>query len=206
MRRNTEPVAEDLTNGDAMSETSDIAQMMGDTVAAAKSSVGDRLGASQGRAADHLVQFYEDEAVLTAAVARFLGEGLRAGDIVIAIATEPHKRAFERHLAAIGFDVTRTCASGQLVFLDAHETLSKFMRGGEPDRALFEAAVGAPIAKQVAAGVARLRAYGEMVDVLWKQGDRNAAIRLEELRNDLQSRHVFTLLCAYAMGGFYKEP
>jgi PAS domain S-box-containing protein len=190
-----------------MSERSNIAQMMGEAAAAAKSPVMDRAGPSHAQATDHVVQFYEDDAVLTSAVARFLGEGLRAGDFVIAIATEPHKQAIEGQLAFEGLDVPRSCASGQLTFLDAHETLSKFMRVGEPDRALFEAAVGTPIAKLVAAaGSARLRAYGEMVDVLWNQGDRKSAIRLEELWNDLQNRHLFTLLCAYAMAGFYKEP
>ena len=51
-----------------------------------------------------------------------------------------------------------------------------------------------------------LRAYGEMVDVLWRRGEKSAALRLEELWNELQARRSFTLLCAYAMGKFYKEP
>jgi len=45
-----------------------------------------------------------------------------------------------------------------------------------------------------------------MVDVLWRDGQRTAALRLEELWNDLQTRHSFALLCAYAIGNFYKEP
>ena len=166
-----------------------------------------RPGASLLQPIEHLVQFYEDDASLASAVARFLGDGLRVGELVLAITTEAHQQALLQKLHADGIDAARARASGQLAFLDVHETLSKFMRGSEPDRELFESVVGGLIAKQLsAAGNARLRAYGEMVDVLWKQGERNAALRLEELWNDFQSRHPFALLCAYSMASFYKEP
>jgi hypothetical protein len=42
-----------------------------------------------------------------------------------------------------------------------------------------------------------VRAYGEMVDVLWQRGERDAAIRLEEFWNDLARLQTFCLLCAY---------
>ena len=81
------------------------------------------------------------------------------------------------------------------------------MRDGEPDPRLFEAVIGDVMAERAAvANGAELRAYGEMVDVLWRRGEKSAALRLEELWNELQARRSFTLLCAYAMGKFYKEP
>jgi len=49
-----------------------------------------------------------------------------------------------------------------------------------------------------------IRAYGEMVDLLWKEGREAAAIRLETLWNQLGSTHDFGLLCGYSMGNFYK--
>jgi PAS domain S-box-containing protein len=163
--------------------------------------------AAKGAPPAHLVQFYETDEILVPAVAKFLGEGLGAGDALTVIATEPHRHAFQRHLESEGFDLESAVASGQLAFLDADETLAKFMREGQPDRELFESEVGGLIARRaLAASGAPMRAYGEMVDVLWKRGDRTAAIRLEELWNDLQSRYAFTLLCAYAMGNFYKQP
>ena len=156
---------------------------------------------------DHLVQFYEDENVLVARVATFLRDGLSAGDLVTVIATDVRARAYMQKLESQGFDVEIARANGQITFLDARETLAQFMRNGEPDPDLFELTVGAVFEKHTAAGGgARLRAYGEMVDLLWAQGDRQAAIRVEELWNELPSRHSFTLLCAYAIAGFYKEP
>ena len=51
-----------------------------------------------------------------------------------------------------------------------------------------------------------IRAYGEMVDVLWKQGRIEATIRLEMLWNKLANRYGIALLCGYAVGNFDKRP
>jgi hypothetical protein len=50
-----------------------------------------------------------------------------------------------------------------------------------------------------------VRAYGEMVDLLWKDGSQKAAIRLEMLWNQLAQTREFSLLCGYSMGNFYKK-
>jgi PAS domain-containing protein len=50
-----------------------------------------------------------------------------------------------------------------------------------------------------------VQAYGEMVDVLWRDDECDAAIRLEELWNELAATHRFDLFCGYAMNGFSKE-
>ncbi len=45
-------------------------------------------------------------------------------------------------------------------------------------------------------------AFGEMVALLWAEGKRDAAVRLEQLWNELARRHSFHLLCAYPRDGF----
>ncbi|HMI85077.1 MAG TPA: GAF domain-containing protein [Polyangiaceae bacterium] len=159
-------------------------------------------------ATDHRVQFYEDDESLSRLVGNFIGAGIPAGDSIVVIATESHQDSIRGQLESMGIDLGLVCEAGQLRFFDASEMLSKFMRDGEPNRDLFDVEVGGVVASLVAAlsGSARLRAYSEMVDVLWKGGQRTAAIRLEELWNDLQTRHASTLLSAYAMASFYKEP
>src|SRR5688500_3073973 len=57
----------------------------------------------------HLVHFYEDDEFLSVAVAKFLGDGIRAGDVLVVIATEPHRQAFRRQLESLGFDADRVC-------------------------------------------------------------------------------------------------
>jgi signal transduction histidine kinase/ActR/RegA family two-component response regulator len=156
-------------------------------------------------AGGHIVQFYDGEEFLAEAVTRFLGAGLIAGDRLVVIATPAHRKAFSDGLQAKGFDVERACAGGRLALLDARETLATFMSGNMPDWERFKAQMGPVVSGCGAAGAAQVRAYGEMVDLLWRDGNPQAAIRLEEYWNDLGLLHPFSLLCAYVMGNFYKE-
>ena len=96
---------------------------------------------------------------------------------------------------------------GCLIVLDAQQTLDSSMVHGIPDPVRFDSTVGAMIAGVLECRKDRvlIRVYGEMVDVLWKAGKSDAAIRLEMLWNKLAQRHGFALLCGYSMGHFYKE-
>jgi signal transduction histidine kinase len=97
-----------------------------------------------------------------------------------------------------GLDVAAASAEGRLILLDAAETLARFMVDGSPDPERFAEVVGGLVAK-AARGRKRLRAFGEMVALLWDAGNRAAAVRLEELWNDLGQAHKFALFCAYPM-------
>jgi hypothetical protein len=147
---------------------------------------------------DHFVQVYRDEAFLFESVAEFTGTGLRGGEAVIIIATASHRAAFVRELEGVGIAVKRAIERGQLVLLDANETLAKFTPGGMPDWQTFHALIGGVIAR-LRLEYPSVRAYGEMVDVLWQRGERDAAVRLEEFWNDLATLQTFSLLCAYYM-------
>ena len=147
---------------------------------------------------EHSVQFYERDAFLCDRVSRFLEEGLRAGEPAIVIATEAHRSAVEAELQRRG------CHSGPITYLDARETLERFMSGVLPDEETFYSVIGRAI-EQRRNGGGRIRAYGEMVDLLWRDGNPDAAIRLEELWNDIAGHYDFSLLCAYPMGNFQSE-
>lgn len=154
---------------------------------------------------DHVVQFYEDDEFLLDAVARFAAAGLTAGEPVLILASEPHRAAFARRLRRNGANLDAAVASGQLRTLDARETLLRFMVGDQPDWGRFRATIG-PVLEACRAATradARVRVFGEMVDLLWRTGNRAAAIRLEALWNELARQQSFTLLCAYSMGNFY---
>lgn len=154
---------------------------------------------------EHTVQFYENEQFLAAAVADFLADGLRSGNVVVVIATAAHRDAFSTRLKSKAIDPAAAVQSGKLIMLDARETLSSFMVQATPDREKFRANVGTLLESCVrAAGTSPVRAYGEMVDLLWKDGNVAGALQLEELWNELQQTFPFSLLCAYAMGNFYK--
>jgi hypothetical protein len=106
----------------------------------------------------------------------------------------------------LSFDVPHLEKNGALHLVDAEETLSTFMKDGVPDAEAFQRIVGG-VLDHAARGrrQATVRAYGEMVDCLWKTGAAAAAIRLEVLWNQLAETRAFSLLCGYSMGNFYKH-
>jgi len=153
---------------------------------------------------EHSVHFYDDDRRLLDEVSAFLSTGLLAGQSVVLIATDAHCEALKPRLEASGVDVDGACFRGRLTLLDADETLDTFMVDGMPDADLFRATVGGVVEKRLrASGPAGLRAFGEMVDVLWRRDQIDAALRLEDLWNELAAENSFSLLCAYSMGHFY---
>jgi PAS domain S-box-containing protein len=157
-----------------------------------------------GQAHRHVAQFYDDEQSLATVVGHFLADGLRMGEPAVVIA-EPHRiENFRATLAAQGLDVSRLIADGVFVCLDARATLATFMDATGPDAERFRRSVGGVIRGLIQQHGRHVRAFGEMVDILWRDGDRAAAIQLEELWNHLAEEEPFRLLCAYAMANFYR--
>jgi signal transduction histidine kinase len=150
----------------------------------------------------HIVQFYEDESALVDNVVHFVTAGLRENEPVVIIATEHHRVLFGSALSRAGVDLGRLAAAGEITMLDARATLAQFMEDDEPSSVKFEQVIGAVIEQVLRGRPTRVRAYGEMVDLLWRDGKRSAAVQLEQLWNDLAEHHAFTLLCAYVMGNF----
>jgi hypothetical protein len=154
----------------------------------------------------HAVRFYDTPESLASIVAQFLGEGFVTNAPAVVIATPEHRHAIKDALHTRGFDVARLEARRDLLMLDAADLLATFMVNGMPDGARFHAAL-APLLDAASANSpdAVIRAYGEMVDVLWKDGQTAAATRLETLWNELPQERAFALLCGYRMGSFYKD-
>lgn len=154
----------------------------------------------------HVVQFYEHETALVETVGEFLAAGLKSRQPAVVIATDSHARSFTDALATRGVPVDEAIRGGRLTILPADRTLASIMGESHPDEDRFKSTIAAMVEQQLAgANGTGVRLYGEMVDLLWKQGKREAAIRLEELWQDLTARHPISLLCAYAMANFYHE-
>jgi signal transduction histidine kinase len=147
---------------------------------------------------EHAVQFYEADAFLEDAVADYIGLALGAGDAGIVVATKPHREGIEARLGARGLDPVAAQVRGSYVALDAAETLSTFMVDGTPDPLRFVETIGAVLTRGSSGG-RRLRVFGEMVALLAVAGNPSAALRLEQLWNDLQRTRDFSLYCAYPM-------
>jgi PAS domain S-box-containing protein len=151
----------------------------------------------------HTVQIYETDGYLARRIVDFVGAGLRAGERCIVVATRTHREIVQAGLETEGIDVGHALASGDLVMLDARDTLANFMIADVPDSVRFELSVGAAISRATRDGK-HVRAFGEMVDLLWRDGLPEAALTLERLWNELATKYDFDLLCAYTMSNLYK--
>lgn len=154
---------------------------------------------------DHLVEFYETESLLVESVRNFFRPALLAGDPVILVATPAHRAAFIKTLEDYGVDVQESRQSGRFVDRDAAEVLGMFMVDGSPDPDLFDRVVGG-LVRSTGRRNPRMRIYGEMVALLWDEGNREAAITLENLWNDLSERERYVLLCAYPLSSIEWGP
>src|SRR6266481_5254132 len=94
----------------------------------------------------------------------------------------------------------------QVVDSPPGQHLVQFYDGEEPDWDRFLAEIGGAAARSIVASPSgRVRAYGEMVDLLCRRGLYRAALQLEEFWNRLQGQYPLSLLCAYVMGSFFSE-
>jgi signal transduction histidine kinase len=151
----------------------------------------------------HIVRYYDDDAALVHEVGQLVTAGLATGEPAVVIATPTHRDGLERRLRAQRVNLVDARRAGRYVPLDAAETLARITSDGWPDPVRFGEVVGGTVGRAAAAGSgAQVRAFGEMVALLWADGRRDAAIRLEELWNELARDHAFSLVCAYPISAF----
>ncbi len=148
----------------------------------------------------HSVHFYDADEALIQRLQSVITSSVVAGNSILVIATDAHRSQLTVALKKRGLDIFRLENDGMLMFFNAHETLAQFMVNGLPDRERFLRSVGELVlsAKQAARNASRgLTAFGEMVAVLWEQGNQAGALQLEALWNDLLNDRIFHLHCAY---------
>jgi hypothetical protein len=156
---------------------------------------------------EHVVQLYgADDQLLCRHVNRYFAEGLRRGDGLILIATGAHSQAILRQLSQASPAAPAAMREGRLVSLDAAETLSRFTYDGWPVKELFQDVVGGVIREvRERSATGKVRAFGEMVGLLWTEGNRPGAIQLENYWNELMRGNGFSLFCGYPIDLFDSE-
>ncbi len=153
---------------------------------------------------DHVVQIYEDEDLLISTLSDYAADGFLLGDSLIVIATDSHIDSLNEQLINKGFDVDRLIAADLYIPLNATTMLSQFMVNGTPDERSFFDTV-APIMKRARRSGMQVRAFGEMVALLWERGETSATIQLENLWNKFSESEKFCLFCAYPKNGFEND-
>jgi len=155
---------------------------------------------------DHIVQLYQDQQFLNRAVCRFAAGAIANGEGVILVPTAAHWAAFRPRLEAEGVDVNAAQSNGQLTVVDADELLPRFMKDSMPDAPVFLGLAADVIAK--ARGESRypkVRWWGEMVNVLWEQGNVAASMNLEDQFDRLAKHHEIAIFCSFVMDNFSSD-
>jgi DcmR-like sensory protein len=168
--------------------------LLGGTLLATAAAMATTLGRSA--TGEHALHLYEDEVTLTTTVASFLAPAFEGEQAIIAIATRPHLASVEQRLRTIGHDVDDARRSGRYVAIDAERVLTRLMHNGLPSATAFNDVVGAQVA-QLGGRYGAVRAFGELVQLLWRDGKSAAALNLEDLWIDLLGYTPLSLICGY---------
>lgn len=153
---------------------------------------------------NHILQIYENDEVFIETLAGFVGTGIKSGDCSIVIATRSHLDQLEEKLLSKGFNTQLLTENESYIPLDAEEILASFMVDGWPVKELFQKTVST-IVERAHCRNRPVRAFGEMVAILWAQGNCGATVQLEALWNDYMHTQDFSLFCAYPMSGFTED-
>ena len=154
---------------------------------------------------DHVVQIYGDDRVFLDGLERFAGNGLRSEESVIVIATAMHLHGLEQRLRAGGIDVDRARAENRYVARLAEDVLADLMERDWPDEGHFLAATGTLLQRARGAKRRRVRAFDEMVAILWARGNHAATIHLELLWGKLCKLERTPVFCAYPRDTFSRN-
>jgi hypothetical protein len=145
---------------------------------------------------DHTVLFYDHDPEIVSIVAAYARDGLDQGDTVLLIATPAHREAILQSLRDDGVDVAALAGRGALDLRDARTVLEELRPDGRLDLSSFDRLFGAIVTAATARG-GRIRIFGEIVTLLWQEGDVAAALQLEDAWNLVLRGRAASLLCSY---------
>ena len=156
----------------------------------------------------HEIHFYSDDALLLDTFALFIAVALKSGRAAIVAVTESHRDGLVSRLKEHGLDVDAASQQGTYIQLDVDKTFSTFMVNDMPDATRFFQIVGGLI--EAAAKAARQPHHGVVVcgegtSVLWAEGKADAAIRVEQLWDEIGKTFGVHILCGYALSSFHGE-
>lgn len=156
----------------------------------------------------HSVHFYGSDEALMQRLRTVAVSAINAGNSILAIAIEAHRLKLSSTIEEQGFDVAGLSRERRVMFCDSRDVLSRVMNGRFPDSQVFQRFVGDLISKskQAAWNAHRgLTVLCETVSVLWEDGNREGALVMEGLWNDLLAKQSFQLHCAYPRSIFSSE-
>ena len=150
----------------------------------------------------HEAQFYSDEPSFLDGFTRFISAALKVGNAAVFVGTTSHRHILYEKLHTESADIRAAIRVGKYVALDAREVLSNFMVNDMPEPNRFSKLANDLIVRASTwknGEHLRVAICGECPSILWAEGKADAAIRLEELWNEIASTYDIDILCGYSM-------
>lgn len=146
-------------------------------------------------AGNHVVAYYDNDNSLVQSVCDFLRAGTDAGETCIVIArSEIITKLYREYSSTSGF--SHTLSNEKHLVFRAEAVLDNFMINGMPNRTKFFKTIRELLDEADNKGKP-VRAYGDMVALLWEQGNKEGAVALEELWSEATQKYHFSRYCAY---------
>ena len=153
---------------------------------------------------DHFLQVYESDDVLIDSLEAYVCAGIVKGDGVVIVATEAHLISLNERLERV-FNVKKLMADKQFIPLNADIILEMILVHDTIDEQKFMLLINDILSMVRQNKENRIRVYGELVAILWRQGNRNAVLTLEKLWDKLCKTGAISLFCAYPKDGFSQD-
>jgi hypothetical protein len=148
----------------------------------------------------HGLLLRHDADALERDIAAFLHQCLSAREGCLVLTRASRWARVRERLEALGSDVTGALETGRLLHFDSDPLIAALFAGETFDPEVLERKVHpALLWLREATGGAPVRAYGDLVDVLWQEGRPAHALLLEKAWHDLLKRDPVTLLCGYVV-------
>ena len=155
--------------------------------------------------ARHEVDIYHDDIALVNGFSRVIEAALKVGSAVVAIATPSHHAQILERFTNNGVDINSAIERGSYMPLNAADALEMIMADEMPDPARCSKVVGELIARASRAASekgARVAICGECAPTLLRQGNADAAIRLEHIWDETTRQHEADTFCGYLWSAF----
>jgi DNA-binding NarL/FixJ family response regulator len=152
----------------------------------------------------HEALLYSSGELLLDQWASIAEDALNAGATFIVLTFDARQSRLQAMLEARGVNVARAVRDGRYLSLSVPEAISRWMVNGLPDETRFWSAVTSVMltaAKASTAEQPQVVACGECAPSLCAQGDAEAAIRLEQLWDEVAKTYHLDVFCGYASDG-----
>ncbi len=151
-------------------------------------------------AGSHVVAYYDSDNSLVQSLCDFLSAGTAAGETCIVVARSNIITKLYREYASTP-GVLHTLSNDKHLVFRAEAVLDDFMVDGMPDRTKFLKTIKGLVDEADSKGKP-VRAYGDMVALLWEEGNHDGAMALEKLWNEATQKYNFSRYCAYPHNDF----